>query len=216
MLAVCGKKWTKRAIGMSAPAQQLQLVWRAARYISLCAKLPPTDPAATAELAASKAEEFSTLLRLRETVLAALPADSKGHLSITEQELRQMGEEAAAWAAAGGTAEGGAVSALSLASVGEALEVSKDTVSTDQPGVTWCHHAGSMLALHLAKQLCRPDLWQHNGHCLGARGLAERCVVHSLCAGFMRQDDPSCNDAVVAVCWLCRRRQCGRTGCILS
>lgn len=123
---MCGKKWTKRAIGMSAPAEQLQFVWRAARYISLCAKSSPTHPTAEAELAKSKAEELSKLLRLREVVLAALPADNRGHFSITERDLRLLGEEAAAWAASesgAGTASG-AVSAIALTSIGEVLEVS--------------------------------------------------------------------------------------------
>uniref|UniRef100_A0A383VJ19 VWFA domain-containing protein n=1 Tax=Tetradesmus obliquus TaxID=3088 RepID=A0A383VJ19_TETOB len=30
MVAVCGSKWKKRALGMTAPAEQLQFVWRAA------------------------------------------------------------------------------------------------------------------------------------------------------------------------------------------
>jgi hypothetical protein len=44
---------------------------------------------------------------------------------ITERDLTQMGEEAAAWAAAGGDANtgGGVVSAISMETVGEALEV---------------------------------------------------------------------------------------------
>jgi hypothetical protein len=45
-------------------------------------------------------------------------------MSITEQDLRQMGEEAAAWAALDAAAAGGAVSAVSLTTVGEAMEVS--------------------------------------------------------------------------------------------
>ncbi len=122
--AVCGKRWTKRAIGLTAASEQLQFVWRAARYLSLCAKPTPSDPTAAAELAQSKAEEMDKLLHLRKTVLAALPADSKGRLSITEQDLRQMGEEAAAWTASGGCVADNTVSAISLASVGEALEVS--------------------------------------------------------------------------------------------
>jgi hypothetical protein len=68
---------------MAAAAEQLQFVWRAARYISLCAKPPPSDPTAATELAQRKAEEMDQLLHLRQTVLAALPAGSKGHFSIT-------------------------------------------------------------------------------------------------------------------------------------
>lgn len=122
--AVCGKRWTKRALGMAAAAEQLQFVWRAARYISLCAKPPSSDPMAVAELNQSKDDELTKLLHLRQAVLAALPAHQRGHMSITEQDLRQMGEEAAAWAASDAAAAGGAVSAISLTTVGEAMEVS--------------------------------------------------------------------------------------------
>jgi hypothetical protein len=68
---------------MAAAAEQLEFVWRAARYISLCAKPPSSDPKAATELAQRKAEEMDQLLHLRKTVLAALPAGSKGHFSIT-------------------------------------------------------------------------------------------------------------------------------------
>lgn len=120
--AVCGKKWTKRAIGMSAPAAQLQFVWRAARYVSLCAKPTPADTTEAAALAQAKADELSKLARLRDQVMEALPGEHKGHFCINQQAVLRMGEEAAAWAAAGGAA--GAASAISLATVGEALEVS--------------------------------------------------------------------------------------------
>lgn len=123
---MCGKKWSKRAIGMSAPAEQLQFVWRAARYISLCAKPAPSDATAADRLTTSKADELSALLALRTAVVDALPADQKGHFSISEAALQQLGREAAEWAVADSASAAGAgasVSAISLATVGEALEV---------------------------------------------------------------------------------------------
>lgn len=121
-MPVCGKKWSKRAIGMTAPGEQLQFVWRAARYISLCTQAAPAGPEQAAQLSKSKADELDRLLKLRETIVEALPESAAGHFSINEQSLKQMAEEAAAW----GNSEGGgaaAVSAISLESVGDALEV---------------------------------------------------------------------------------------------
>lgn len=117
---------------MSAPAEQLQFVWRAARYISLCAKRAPSDSPAADQLTQVKADELSALLALRTTVIDALPADQKGHFSISEAVLKQLGQEAAEWAVAddaSAAGAGAAVSAISLATVGEALEVCRmDTV----------------------------------------------------------------------------------------
>lgn len=122
--AVCGRKWTRRAIGMSAPAEQLQFVWRAARYISLCAKPTPSNATAAAAQAGKQSAELSKLAQLRTQVVEALPAGQRGHFCVSESDLKRLGEEAAAWAAAGGAAgSSAAVSAISLATVGEALEV---------------------------------------------------------------------------------------------
>jgi hypothetical protein len=109
---------------MSAPAEQLQFVWRAARYISLCAKPAPSDATAADRLTTSKADELSALLALRTAVVDALPGDQKGHFSISEAALEQLGREAAEWAVADSApGPGASVSAISLATVGEALEV---------------------------------------------------------------------------------------------
>lgn len=109
-------------MGMIAPTEQLQFVWRAARYISLCAKATPADPVEAAQLFTAKADELGHLIRLRNTIVEALPETAAGHFNITEQNLMQMGDEIAAWSSAGG---GGAaaVSVISLESVGDALEV---------------------------------------------------------------------------------------------
>lgn len=133
--AVCGKKWTKRAISMSAPAAQLQFVWRAARYVSLCAKPTPADTTEAGALAQAKADELSKLARLRDQVMDALPEEHKGHFCINQQAVLRMGEEAAAWAAAGAAA--GAASAISLATVGEALEVSLSDTTVAQLLAAW-------------------------------------------------------------------------------
>lgn len=106
---------------MTAPGEQLQFVWRAARYISLCAQSAPADPEQAAQLSKTKADELDRLLKLRETIVEAVPESAAGHFSINEQSLKQMAEEAAAWGADGGGSA--AVSAISLESVGDALEV---------------------------------------------------------------------------------------------
>jgi hypothetical protein len=77
---------------MSAPAAQLQFVWRAARYVSLCAKPTPSDSTEAAALTQAKSDELSKLTRLREQVLEVLPEDHRGHLSINEQAVLRMGE----------------------------------------------------------------------------------------------------------------------------
>lgn len=111
---------------MTAPAEQLQFVWRAARYISLCAKPTPADAVEAEQLTREKAGELERLLKLRADIVEALPETAAGHFNIREQELRQMAEEAAAWGAScdgSGAAADAAVSAISLESVGEALQV---------------------------------------------------------------------------------------------
>jgi hypothetical protein len=159
--AVCGSKWSKRALGMTAPAEQLQFAWHAARYIALCSKrgtsaaaesaaddvvaaagdMPAgsTAAAATASAeahrsagsistaAAAAAAELNKLQELRDSIVAQLPAEHRGHFSITLDDV----QAAAAAAAAGGDgneaaagAAGPSVSAISFESVGDALEVS--------------------------------------------------------------------------------------------
>ena len=122
-VAVCGKKWSKRALGMTAPLEQLQFVWRAAKFIALCAKPALEDPEEEAALSKSKSEELERLLALRATIVEALPETAIGHWAIREQELKQLAEEAAAFGAAGQAGGAAATSAISLASVGDALEV---------------------------------------------------------------------------------------------
>jgi hypothetical protein len=113
---VCGRKWAKRAKGMSAPAQQLTFVGRAARYIAT----PPTDPSAAAA-------ELATLLELRDNILEALPEADRGHFSIQEQDLRgRLKEWYQGMAAAPGAAGSPGVSAISLASVGDMLAEEAD------------------------------------------------------------------------------------------
>lgn len=107
---------------MTAPAQQLQFVWRAARYLPLCAKPIPEEPLQAAQLARGKAFDLDKLLKLQAEIVEALPETAAGHFNIREQKLRQMAEEAAAWGAAGDTG-GASVSAISLESVGDALQV---------------------------------------------------------------------------------------------
>jgi hypothetical protein len=128
--AVCGSKWKKRALGMAAPAEQLQFVWHAARYIALCSKIGPSTTAESA--AAAAAADFSKLQQLRDSILEQLPAEQRGHFSITLEDIQAAGAAAAAAAAAGGGAGAGgdgsagtpSVSAISWMSVGDALEVS--------------------------------------------------------------------------------------------
>jgi len=123
MVAVCGSKWSKRAIGMTAPAEQLQFVWRTARYISLCSKPAAANPDAAAQQAAAAAVELDQLLQLHAVILDQLPRDKTGRFSISEDDIQHLAAEAAAAAAAGGGAAGAAsVSAISLESVGDALE----------------------------------------------------------------------------------------------
>lgn len=120
--AVCGTKWTKRALGMTAAAEQLQFVWRTARYIHLAGKPTPADAATAAQHDAALAVELQQLLQLRESILEQLPNEVRGHFSISEQDVHRLAAAAASAAATegGGTA---AVSAISLETIGEALEV---------------------------------------------------------------------------------------------
>jgi hypothetical protein len=113
---------------MAAPAEQLQFVWHAARYIALRSKtaMPATadDDSAPADSASSTAAtaaaaELIKLQELRESILQQLPAEQRGHFSITLDDV-----QAAAAAAAGGEACAASVSAISWQSVADALEVS--------------------------------------------------------------------------------------------
>jgi hypothetical protein len=163
--SVCGSKWSKRALGMTAPAEQLQFVWHAARYIALCSKAGTSTAAAesaaddvvaaagdtpagsttaaaaesavahrsagssaAATAAAAAAAELSKLQELRDSILTQLPAEQRGHFSITLDDVQAAA--AAAAAAAGGDgndaaadAAGPSVSAISFESVADALEV---------------------------------------------------------------------------------------------
>lgn len=161
--AVCGKKWSKRAIGMTAPTEQLQFVWLAARCLSLCAKPNPTDPTVTAQLAQDKAEALEKLLKLRADIVEALPDAAAGHFDIREQELKQMAEEAAAWGAAGGS-DGAAVNAISLDSVGDALEVRETCMRCRVPA----HFRTSERCLHC----CMLTM-----HCPAQTGVSSECVT---------------------------------------
>jgi hypothetical protein len=73
--AVCGRKWKRRALGMSAPAEQLQFVWHAARYIAMSSKFATAaSPSAedAADHAAALADELEKLNTLRSTILEEL------------------------------------------------------------------------------------------------------------------------------------------------
>ncbi|WIA35205.1 hypothetical protein OEZ86_003668 [Tetradesmus obliquus] len=118
MVAVCGSKWQKRALGMTAPAEQLQFVWHAARYIALCSKVNTSTEAVEA------AAELSKLQELRDSILEQLPAEQRGHFSVTLEDVKAAAATAAA-AAAGSTAMP-SVSAISWESVGDVLAVDAD------------------------------------------------------------------------------------------
>jgi hypothetical protein len=63
---------------MSAPAEQLQFVWHAARYIAMSSKFASTaNPSAedAAEHAAALADELEKLNTLRATILEELPEE---------------------------------------------------------------------------------------------------------------------------------------------
>jgi hypothetical protein len=91
-------------------------VYRAARYIAN----PPTDPAASAS-------ELAALLELRGQILEALPEEDRGHFSISDTDLRGRLRDwyqrlaAGAAPAAGAGGQEPRSSAISLATVGEAL-----------------------------------------------------------------------------------------------
>jgi hypothetical protein len=79
--AVCGRKWKRRALGMSAPAEQLQFVWHAARYIAMCSKFATAAAPSSQDAAArasALAEELEQLRSLRAAIIEQLPEEQVG------------------------------------------------------------------------------------------------------------------------------------------
>lgn len=54
LVTVCGKKWTKRPLGMAAPAQQLEFVWRTARYVAARRSTPSGTAAGLGAIVAAE------------------------------------------------------------------------------------------------------------------------------------------------------------------
>lgn len=104
---------------MTAPSEQLQFVWKAARYI-----FKASDP--TAAISPEELEtELKSLLQLRDSIIEQLPEEHKGHFTISEADIKRLAEEAkAAVSAAGAGGLTGSASVFSLETVGEALAVS--------------------------------------------------------------------------------------------
>lgn len=119
---------------MTAPAEQLQFVWQAARYIYKASnQAAPPDPA---ELQA----DLSSLLELRDSIVQQLPDDQKGHFSISQADVERLAEEAkAAVVAAGEGGLAGATSAISLETVGDALAVGQLLNSAAAVCILYCN-----------------------------------------------------------------------------
>lgn len=119
LVTVCGKKWTKRALGMSAPAQQLEFVWRTARYVAARRSTPSGTAAGLGAVVAAEeteaAGELGALLDLRERILEELPAEQRGHFSISPEDINALAAAAATVHAT--PAAAAPISAISLESV---------------------------------------------------------------------------------------------------
>ena len=133
MCQVCGTKWSKRALGMAAPCEQLQFVWSAARLLARAAGAPGLPPLNATALDA----ELVALGTLRCAILDALPPESRGHFSLGERDVWELVAAAARLDASGGcsgaaageaaaAAAAGAASCISLATVGDALAEEAD------------------------------------------------------------------------------------------
>lgn len=115
LVTVCGKKWTKRALGMAAPAQQLEFVWRTARYVAARRSTPSGTAAVVAAEETAAAGELGALLDLRERILEELPAEQRGHFSISPEDINALAAAAATVHAT--PAAVAPISAISLESV---------------------------------------------------------------------------------------------------
>lgn len=113
LVTVCGSKWTKRALGMAAPAQQLEFVWRTARYVAGL-RSHATAPSTAGDEGGAAAGELGGLLELRERILEELPPEQRGHFSISPDDINALAISAAEGAAPDAS---GPVSAISLESV---------------------------------------------------------------------------------------------------
>jgi hypothetical protein len=85
--AVCGRKWKRRALGVSAPAEQLQYVWHAAHYIAMCSKFAATAPESTEDAASRSTAldaELAALRGFKATILEKLPEEQVGAVWCTE------------------------------------------------------------------------------------------------------------------------------------
>ena len=120
LLAVCGRKWAKRAIGMTAAAEQLEFVWRAARYALGVASGRDAVRASEEE---EEAVELAALHSLRERIVEKLPAEARGHFSIDIGDIEAL--RGASSSCADGVASG-VMSSVSLETVGEALAEDAD------------------------------------------------------------------------------------------
>ena len=144
IVEVCGRKWTKRAIGMSAAAEQLEFVWRTARFV-----------------VGHESEgrgELSYLLKLREKILQELPAEVRGHFSIDERDIEGLARLGVS--SRGDNEEwgdlGAGISAISLQTVGEAL--AEDAEWTDWLATIMALLTGFPMQLQLPKdRMGKPD-----------------------------------------------------------
>eukprot|EP00798_Chlamydomonas_sp_ICE-L_P016432 gene16432-22646_t len=109
---VCGHKWSKRAVGMSEPADQLEFVWQAARYIVL--RGDPTIPVETTDA------DLASLLALHERITSKLKPEVRGHFSFGEADIEHLAELAAS-ARLASAVESPTTSVISLETVGDAL-----------------------------------------------------------------------------------------------
>jgi hypothetical protein len=98
-------------MGISAAAQQLEFIWRTARYIVQQADKKTKDTT----------DELDAVLRLRESILAQLPPEASRHFTVTEKDIRQLAKQWAIEASRPGGPPVAVASAISLESVGDVL-----------------------------------------------------------------------------------------------
>jgi hypothetical protein len=101
---------------ITAAPQQLEFVWRTARYIA------QHDPGSTRpRTEAGEDAELAAVLQLREAILEQLPPTAAQHFTVTAHDIQQLAKQWARDHASRGGCSTSSVSAISLESVEDVL-----------------------------------------------------------------------------------------------